>query len=305
RLRRADGVKAVDGVRSKLISYRGRLTYIAASDMRVTSRYGELPLLGAGRWREMGLRLVGRRSVVVSESFARKFRATPGHTLLFDTARGAVPFAVIGEYEDYSSDLGYAFMDIGQYRKYYGDPRLNGIAVYARPGVDLSQLRARVQSVFGGERIVVQSNRDLRLDALAQFDRTFAVTYVLDAIALAVALMGIVATLAALVIERRIELGVLRALGMTARQGEAMIVTEAALLGTMGAGLGTAAGYALAAILVFVINPQAFGWTIAFVATPLYDLQLFGAVVFTAALAGLIPAAAAARVPVAGALRSE
>ncbi len=305
RLRSLPSVAAVDVVRSRLISYRGRLTYVAASDMRVTSRYGELPLISHGRWSDVARRLIGRRSVVVSEPFGRKFGLKSGDTLSLPTARGAVAFSVIAIYEDYSSDLGYAFMDIGSYRYYYHDAAVNGMAVYGRPNADLSNLRAAVRSVFGAQSVSVQSNRELRASALVQFERTFAVTHVLDAIALSVALMGIVATLAALVIERRVELGVLRCLGMTARQTLGMIVAEAALLGAMGAALGTAAGYALAAILVFIINPQAFGWTIAFVAVPLPDAELAAGVVATAALAGLIPAAAAASTPVAQAVRAE
>ena len=84
-----------------------------------------------------------------------------------------------------------------------------------------------------------------------------------------------------------------------------MIVGEAAWLGVLGSMLGIAAGYVVAWILVFVVNKQAFGWTIDFGLAPLSDLRLALAVMLTAAIAGLAPAAQAARVPAGEAVRAE
>jgi len=196
-------------------------------------------------------------------------------------------------------------MDRARYARMFDDPRINAIAVYSQPGASLNALRARVMRIFAGQRVTVTPNAELRKSGLDQFDRTFAVTYALDGIALIVSLIGIVTALGALVVERRQEIGVLRYLGMTRAQVRFMIVGEAAFLGFSGGLLGIAAGYFLAVILVFVINRQAFGWTIAFSAEPLNALRLFAAVLVTAAFAGLAPAAAAASLPLADTLRSE
>ena len=304
---RLQGVAAVDVVRSKLIDVGGRPAFAGASDMRVTSTRGYLPLIDGGDWRSIARGLIGAKSALVSEPFARKFGVARGSVVVVAGVRGPVPLHIAGVYEDYSSDTGFIFMDIGTYRAVFGDDLIDGFAVYVAPGVDPAVVRGRIQHTLGGggASLKVQTNRELRAAALAQFDRTFAVTSVLDAIAVAVALMGVVATLAALVLERRREIGVLRCLGMKRGQVRAMIVIEASLLGVMGGALGVAAGYALAAILVFVINPQAFGWTIGFTLTPGYDAALFAGVTVTAALAGLIPAAHAARINVGDAVRAE
>jgi putative ABC transport system permease protein len=153
--------------------------------------------------------------------------------------------------------------------------------------------------------VVVESSAELRAAALAQFDRTFAVTYALDAIVLIVALLGIVATLSAQVLERRQEIGVLRCIGTLRRDVVAMIVGEAAWLGVLGSILGVAAGYIVAWILVFVVNKQAFGWTIDFGLAPLSDLRLAVLVVAASVAAGLLPAAQAASVPAGEAVRAE
>jgi len=192
-LEHARGIAAVDIVRAKLVPYRGRLTYVAASDMRVTGKYGELPMLSGGSWPAVARRLADSDSVAVSEPFARKFGVRSGDWITLDTAAGSKRMRVLGVYEDYSSDLGYAFMDLRRFRRLYEDDRVNGFAVYVKPGTDLAAARAAVRAAFLGRYVTVQTNRDLRAAALGQFDRTFAVTHSLDAMAITIALMGIIA----------------------------------------------------------------------------------------------------------------
>jgi putative ABC transport system permease protein len=249
--------------------------------------------------------LVGARRVIVSEPFASKFNLRSGDVVLLPTLHGPMPFTVANVFRDYSSDIGYAFMDTGVYRALIGESGIDGMAIFARSGTDHAALRAAVEQSLAGERVVVESSAELRASALAQFDRTFAVTYALDAIVLIVALLGIVATLSAQVLERRQEIGVLRCIGILRRDVVAMVVGEAAWLGVLGSLLGIAAGYVVAWILVFVVNKQAFGWTIDFGLAPLSDLRLVLAVVVAAAIAGLAPAAQAARVPAGEAVRAE
>jgi putative ABC transport system permease protein len=114
-----------------------------------------------------------------------------------------------------------------------------------------------------------------------------------------------VATLSAQVIERRQEIGVLRCIGLLRRDVITMVIGEAAWLGVLGSLLGIAAGYAVAWILVFVVNKQAFGWTIDFGLSPLSDFRLALAVVATSAAAGFLPALHAASVPPGEAIRAE
>lgn len=305
RVRAVPGVAAVDVIRSKQIEVAGRPAFVGASDMRVTSTRGYLPLIDGGAWRSIGQGMVGAPVALASEPFARKFGVKRGDSIVVNTLQGPARLKIAGIYEDYSSDAGFIFLDIGTYRRLFGDDGISGFAVYAAPGVDAGVLRGRVERALSDARVLVQANSALRSSALAQFDRTFAVTSALEGIAVAVALMGVFATLAALVIERRREIGVLRCLGMARRQVREMVVAEASLLGVIGGLLGIAAGYAIAAILVYVINPQAFGWTIGFRPMIGFDVIVFASITITAALAGVLPAAAAARLDVAAALRAE
>ena len=305
RVARLPGVAAVATVRARLTTVAGRLAYVGAIEADQAARFETWSMLGRANTADTLHSLVGARRVIVSEPFASKFSVGPGDKLMLPSTHGPVEFTVANVFRDYSSEIGYAFMDAGEYHSVIGEQGIDGMAVFAAKGTDRAALRAAVERSLAGDRVVVESSGELRASALAQFDRTFAVTYALDVIVLTVALMGIVATLSAQVLERRQEIGVLRCIGLFRRDVITMVVGEAAWLGALGSLLGIAAGYAVAWILVFVVNKQAFGWTIDFGLSPLSDLRLALAVVATAALAGLLPAAQAALVPAGEAVRAE
>jgi putative ABC transport system permease protein len=130
------------------------------------------------------------------------------------------------------------------------------------------------------------------------FDSTFAITYALEIIAIAVAMLGVAATLLTLVLERRRELSMLRLIGAARRQVQRVVVIEAALIGAISQILGLVVGLALSVLLVYVINVQSFGWTIQFRVPWLFLAQVSVLVVVATAVAGLYPARQAARLVV-------
>ena len=127
------------------------------------------------------------------------------------------------------------------------------------------------------------------------FDRTFAITYALEAVAIVVAIMGMAGALMALVIDRRREIAVLRFLGAAGGQVRRLILVESGLLGLMANVLGLAVGTLLSLILIYVINKQSFGWTIQFHWPVTLLLSALSLIYLAAILAGLYPARVAAR----------
>ena len=115
-----------------------------------------------------------------------------------------------------------------------------------------------------GRSILIFSDREIRGEAIRIFDRTFAITYALEAVAVLVAVMGIAGALLALVIDRRRELGLLTFPWRTTMQISKLILVEAGLLGLLANFAGVVLGYFLSLVLIFVINKQSFGWTIRF-----------------------------------------
>jgi putative ABC transport system permease protein len=143
------------------------------------------------------------------------------------------------------------------------------------------------------------TNHALRAEVLRIFDGTFAITWALEVVAVAVAVMGIIATLITVIDERRRELAVLRLLGASRGQVQRMVVAEAAVLGGIGQALGLVAGFGLSLVLIYVVNVQSFGWSIQFHPPIVFLIQLTLVLVLATALAGLYPARRAARTYVA------
>jgi putative ABC transport system permease protein len=264
RLKNLPEVAAIDQFRAYEISYQGMPATLGGGDARIAGRYGRRPFLSGARPADVFAQLPGRDNVIVSEPFANKHGVRRGDTLGLFVGGRRVRFRVIDIYGDYSNERGYVVMDRGTLLKYLPDPAPSNVAVYLRPGIPLEQGRRAVETALGTHRVMVFTNRSLRAEAIRVFDRTFAITYALEAVAVFVAVMGVAGALLALVIDRRREFGLLRFLGGATGQIRRIILFEAGLLGLLANIAGIALGFWLSLLLIFVINRQSFGWTIQF-----------------------------------------
>ena len=157
----------------------------------------------------------------------------------------------------------------------------------------------------GGGEYSIYQNRELKERVSEIFDQTFAVTSILRAIAITVAVVGVLLSLTTLVLERTREIGVLLALGSSSRQIRTLILSEAGLIGLCSSIVGTAAGCCLALVLTFVINKVFFGWsiTLGYPVVSILVIPLW--VIPTALLASLWPAYLAGKILPARAVRFE
>jgi putative ABC transport system permease protein len=299
------GVARVETFRGLEIPFRGRLTNLGATNLTRLARRSPVRLLNVGDRVALARRVVGANAVLVSEPFATKFGVGAGSRIVLPTPSGDTTFTVEAVYNDYSSDAGIVLMDVRTYRRLFHDDSVNSIAIFAKRGVDLGHLRTTIVRTVAPLRIDVTTNRELRAIVIAIFDRTFAITYALDVIAITIAVLGVVSTLFALVLERRRELGLLRYLGVTTSGVRATVLTEAAGIGFLGGTLGVGVGMLLALLLIFVINRQAFGWLIELHVPWMFLVETVLLVIVAAILAGIYPARVAARIPTADAVRTE
>jgi putative ABC transport system permease protein len=305
RIAAVPGVAGVETLRAVDLPFRGRLTTLAATDLGRFGTRNHLRLIAGPDIQALARSLPGSSGVLVSEPFATKFGVGPGDRIVLPTPAGATAFTIAAVYNDYSSDAGVVLLDVRTYRRLFHDDAVNSIAVYAAAGTDLDRLRSRIGRATAPLRIDVETNRELRALVVQVFDRTFAITYALDVIAITIAVLGVVSTLFALVLERRREFGLLRYLGVTRGGVRATVLTEAAGIGFLGAALGIAIGLLLALLLIFVINRQAFGWLIELHVPYAFLLETVALVVTAAVLAGIYPAGVAARIRTADAVRTE
>ncbi|MDQ6705819.1 MAG: ABC transporter permease, partial [Acidobacteriota bacterium] len=209
-----------------------------------------------------------------------------------------IPVTVKGVYYEYSSDRGYVIFDRSTLLRYLPNQPATNIAVYLEPGTDSAdsaRVRRAILRATASLPIVVAPNELLRRQAIIIFDRTFAITYALEGVAVVVAMLGAANSLLALVLDRRRELGLLRYLGASTPQIRRMILVEAGFLGLLANLLGGALGFALSLLLIFVINKQSFGWTIQFHPPVLLLVTALSLVWCVTIVAGLYPARVASR----------
>ncbi len=289
------GVASVDRLRAYEITYDGMPVTLASMELRTSRPYRNSDFF-TGRPTEAVLsELRGANNIIVSEPFTYKHHLKIGDIIPLSLGKSRADFRITDVYYDYASERGYILMDRETVLRYLPDPTPSNLAVFLFPSANTEDVRKTIQEMAAGHNILIFSNRDLRTEAIRIFDRTFAITYALEAVAVFVAIMGIAGALLALVIDRRRELGLLRFLGASVRQVRKLILVEAGLLGLLANLIGFVLGYLLSLILVFVVNKQSFGWTIRF-HWPIAILFAALSVVFLATvMAGLYPARVAVR----------
>jgi putative ABC transport system permease protein len=299
------GVAAVDTFRALELPFRGRITNMGVTDLASLASRNRLRFLGVADASQLARTLPGTTGVLISEPFATKFRLGRGDSFEIDTPAGPTTFTVAAIYNDYSSDAGVFLLDSATYRHLYRDDTINSIAVYAKPGVDLVDLRTAIIRSTAPLKIDASTTRELRALVISIFNRTFAITYALYIISITIAVLGVVSTLFALVLERRREIGLLRYLGLRSRDVRRMVYVEAGFIGLLGGVGGAIVGVLLALLLIFVINKQAFGWLIELHMPYDFLAEAVVMVIVAALLAGIYPAGVAARIRTAEAVRSE
>ena len=231
-------------------------------------------------------------AVWVSEPAQRLYGWKPGDRIVLPIAAGT-RFIVAGVWRDYGRQAGAVVIDDRVYQRLTGDDGRDQVGVMLKPGADAAATgRALLAALPPVVRAQTELTRPaiLRQFALRLFDRSFAVTYLLEAIAILVGLGGVAATVSAQTIAREREFGMLRHLGVTRGQLLAMLGIEGAIVGLTGALAGIGLGLMLAQVLIHVINPQSFHWTMTTRIPPGtllgVALALVGAAAATALLAG-------------------
>ena len=278
------------------LPYAGRLILLGAAEFRVLEGRNALVLADpAGSRTALGA-AAAHGDIVVSESFSRRFGAPAGATVALPTPRGRQPFRVAAVYYDYSTDRGVVLMDQATFTRWFGSQRPTSLSIYLRTGSNPDAVRARLLDRLGpSHHAFIHTNASLRAEVLRIFDATFAITYGLEAVAILVALLGVVGTMLTLVIERRGELTTLRFVGADRGQLRRMVMIESGVLGLIGEALGLGTGLALSVILIYVVNVQSFGWTIQFHVPTGFLVQAGVVLLIVTTLAGAYPATMAAR----------
>jgi putative ABC transport system permease protein len=305
-VRAVPGVDEVDPYLAFSATRDGVPFTIGSGSFAFIAKHGNLPLVDGRDPKRVFAEALAKGEAMVSEPYAEKFHVKTGDTVELPGPRGAVRVRVAAVYTDYSNDRGTITLDRAHFQRLWPLTGASTLAVTLEPGISPEEGARRVERALRGRfALRVRTNATLRALVLKIFDRTFAVTYALEAVAIAVAVLGVFNTLTALVLERRREIGLLRVLGASAARVKRAVRYEAAAIGGLGIAMGLASGAAMALVLVHVINRQSFGWTIALRWPAAFLAGALALVFATTLLASARPAGLAAATDVAAALKEE
>lgn len=268
------------------IQLPGGTTILAGGDLGFMRRHTDLawveaPLGADGEFDRESGPPGGPAGALASESGAERFRWRRGDVLEIPTPAGPKRVRLLGIFADYGNERGSLVIDRRQFTDWFQTDHASSVMVRLNDPGSADAVRARWLEAFPGLQVFTQGH--LRGEVLRIFRQTFAITYALEIIGLAVAVLGLAMSLASIVLERRAEWDTLRALGMRTGELSAMTAAEGAMVAGGGLLTGLAVSLALGWLLIRVINKQTFGWTLQ-MAIPVLPLVFLALLVLAAAL---------------------
>ncbi|SEK27252.1 putative ABC transport system permease protein [Roseateles sp. YR242] len=204
----------------------------------------------------------GTLAVYINEAMRDQLHLAPGDRFSLLVDGKDVNATVRGVWRDYSRQSGAVLVERADWQRATGDDTLTELALWLAPDTDPLTVQAAVRQLAPTpESVEMASAGELRRFSLAMFDRSFAITYWLQAVGLGLGLFGVAASLSAQLLARRREFGLLLHLGLTRAMLRRLVLGETLIQGVAGALMGLLVGLAISAVLVFRLNPQSFHWS--------------------------------------------
>jgi putative ABC transport system permease protein len=244
-----------------------------------------LPLVGAGSAPNLP---PGALPIWISEAMIDLYAWSPGKQVKLPLGGKLRNAVVAGVWRDYARQSGALQMRLSDYRALTGDTSVTDVGLHLQSGVTIEQAIAELKQLPFGGVLEISEPGDIRALSLKIFDRSFAVTYLLEIVAIVIGLFGIAASFSAQTFSRAKEFGMLRHIGVTRRQILGMLALEGGLLTAIGIGAGFVLGWGISLILVFIVNPQSFHWTMSLHMPWLLLASMACALLVSAALTALV-----------------
>jgi putative ABC transport system permease protein len=304
-LRTMDGVGTVQLVRSVRVIVKDTPIMLVAVDIADLARHAKPPAV-EGNPDQMYADAAAGKGVIASENFARLHGAKMGEMLEIPTPRGMLRTPIVGIVRDFSDQQGSLIMSRDTFVREWNDNSVNIFRIYLAPGARESDVRQRILDRFGSrQRLFVLTNADLRNYVTKLTDQWFGLTYVQIAVAVLVAVLGIVNALTVSITDRRREIGVLRAVGGLRRQIRHTVWMEAAAIGLIGLALGLGLGAMQLYYTVEIARRDLIGIEIGYAYPLMMALALTPVILSAAFLASIGPAESAVRGSLVEALEYE
>ena len=226
--------------------------------------------------------------VWVSEAMVDLYDFQVGKQIELPLGKTLHNYIVAGIWRDYGRQFGAIQMRLSDYQTVSGEFHINEAAIWLTEGVSTQQMMNTLSALPFGEALVFWQPNEIRSLSLKIFDRSFAVTYLLEMIAVLVGLLGVAASFSAQVLTRIKEFGILRHMGLTRSQIIRMLTLEGGFLTGFGITIGFILGGSISLILIFIVNPQSFHWTMQLHMPWSWLVLMIIALLFSAALTAYI-----------------
>lgn len=301
-------VKEVNGMRFLFADVEDHPVALLAIEEKNFGRRSQLPITAGEEARGRELMRSGK-GIVASANYLLVRGKSLGDTIKLRTPTGVHELEIGLVVVDYTSEHGTLFIDRHVFDRFYEDTRVNTYNLWFEEGLDpgaRDRVAERIRATVGARfDLYVLSADSFRDSILKTVEDSFKVTLAMQLVAISIALLGVINTLFAAVLERTREIGVLRAIGASRGHIRRAVAGEAVLLGALSGGFGITCGLTLGYVLVVNVTTGAFGWQVPW-EMPIAE-ALAGAVVAAvlSGVAGLVPAERAARVQIVDALIYE
>jgi putative ABC transport system permease protein len=233
--------------------------------------------------------LRGATPVWVSEAMVDLYGYRLGQQVELPVGERQRAFVVAGIWRDYVRQTGAVELRLADYRRLTHDNGATDAAITVAPGASVEQVMTGMRALSFGAALEFAQPGEIRARSLGIFDRSFAVTYLLEAVAIVIGLFGVAATFSAQTLARSREFGMLRHVGVTRVQILAILAKEGGMLTALGIVMGFVLGFAISLILVFVVNPQSFHWSMS-LHMPWFVLSVVAIVMLVASCATAVVA---------------
>jgi putative ABC transport system permease protein len=233
--------------------------------------------------------LHGETPVWISEAMVDLYGYRLGEHVELPVGQHNETLVVAGIWRDYVRQTGAIELRLADYRRLTHDTGATDVAITVAPGADIDRVIAALRGLPFGDALQFAQPGEIRARSLTIFDRSFAVTYLLEAVAIVIGLFGVAATFSAQTLARSREFGMLRHVGVTRAQIIAILAKEGGMLTALGIAMGFVLGFAISLILVFVVNPQSFHWSMS-LHMPWFVLSMVAAVMLVASCATAVVA---------------
>jgi putative ABC transport system permease protein len=270
-IKKIPGISNVEAVRAIELSLVEQLAPVTllAKDFDLVDLQKSLPLTGETPSPAFiqKIQASGHIPIFVSEAMQDLYGWSLGQVLSLPSLDAR--FQIAGIWRDYVRQSGSIVMQRSAYQKLTNDPWIDDalISLSSDPSSDTSKaasmasISEHIRAFFPGEDMMIRSTLEIRTLSLAMFDRSFALTYVLEAVAVLGALFGVASTYSGEALARAREFGMLRHLGITRGQINKIFAIETSIMLLFSVAWALILSLGLAWILIHRINPQSFHWT--------------------------------------------